>query len=196
MKQHARLYVPTDRIWSIQPAVAEATNVEQGVRARRDARADVDRSGWPTTTQLVGILAFCQSVLFLLLWLFVCASAGAASAPTDWEQPQLKVSTYQPNRAHDPFLPAGATVSGAGKTSLGSSTALRLQGIVYDAKRPSAMVNNEILYVNKPATVSTSEGAVEVTAVEIGRERVVLEVGGKRFELRLGLPGEAAVAQP
>jgi hypothetical protein len=40
--------------------------------------------------------------------------------------------------------------------------------------------------LNKTAKVRTAEGDVEVKALEITRDLVLLEIGGQKIELRLG----------
>jgi ribosomal protein L16/L10AE len=47
-------------------------------------------------------------------------------------------------------------------------------------------VNNQLVELNKPARVQIGQGEVEVKAVTITRDLVVLEVGGQKMELRLG----------
>jgi ribosomal protein L16/L10AE len=59
-------------------------------------------------------------------------------------------------------------------------------GILYNAASPSALVNNQLVELNKPARMQTGQGEVEVKAVTITRDLVVLEVGGQKMELRLG----------
>ena len=63
---------------------------------------------------------------------------------------------------------------------------LKLKGILYHAVHPAAIVNDQLVEFNKSVTVQTEQGAVEVKAVQITREVVLLEVGGQKVELRLG----------
>lgn len=174
--------------WPAAPATSETTaaHVEQRVIPERAAL----RRPALTAVQWVGILAFGQSVIFLVVWLFVCASAGAAPALTDWANPPIKLSTYEPQQGRDPLRAAGSATQALGGEPLVEARveALRLQGIVYDATRPSAMVNNEILYVGRATRLATSDGTVEVTAVAITRDRVTVEIGGKQIELQMPAP--------
>jgi hypothetical protein len=188
--------LPATPLWVARTGATETADT-QVRRAGWQARAqDRARIGRPSTAQVVGILAFCQSLLFLALWLFLCASVGAAPAAPGWANPQLKKSSFQPTRERDPFLPSGAVPLGRQKSTVASLTSLRLQGIVYETGRASAMVNNEIVVVGQPVILSTTEGAVQVTATEITRDYVVLDVGGRKFELRLGSPTKEQSAKP
>lgn len=138
------------------------------------------------TTQVVGLMAFGQSLLFLLFWLIVCVKAGAGTVPQAKPKQELRPSTYETSTARDPFCKRGA----AAAQTIVSNVAMdfRLQGILYSAQRPSAMVNNALMELNKPVSVTCGNGQVQATAVEITREKVILDVGGQRVELRLGTP--------
>lgn len=142
----------------------------------------------------VGILAFGQSLLFLVLWLFLCAFAGAATPPADLQM-KVEESAYEPVKTRDPFLPVGTTAKGPATATV-NVTALQLQGILYDPHNPSAMVNNQSVWLNKKVTLSTDSGPVEVQAVEITRQRVVLLVGGNKIELRLPAVGQTPNPTP
>ncbi len=63
---------------------------------------------------------------------------------------------------------------------------LKLQGILYNAAKSSALVNDQLVELNKTAKVHTQQGDVEVKALQITRELVLLDVGGQKVELRLG----------
>jgi hypothetical protein len=69
--------------------------------------------------------------------------------------------------------------------SVGADT-LKLTGILYDAVHPAALVNDQLLELNRPVKVHTVQGEVEIRALKITRELVVLQVGGQKMELRLG----------
>ena len=142
-------------------------------QARRDSSA----------MRIVGILAFCQSLMFLALWLLMCAAAGAANAPIEFV-PDLKTSTYQPTNARDPFAKPGIAMQ-ATKTAPTIPISLQLQGILYQPANPSAIVNDKLLTLNKIVSFNTGNSEVQVKAVEITRESVVLDIGGQRVELRL-----------
>ena len=136
--------------------------------------------------QVVGVMAFGQSLLFLLLWLIVCWSAGATTPPPAAPKQELKLSMYEATTARDPFRKRNT----ASVTTVASNVPLdfRLQGILYSTRRPSAMVNNALVELDKPVMVVCGNGQVQVRAVEITRDRVILEVGGQRVELRLASP--------
>jgi hypothetical protein len=89
----------------------------------------------------------------------------------------------------DPF---GAEVPGTSGTTAGGTNrtagveGFKLMGILYNAASPSALVNNQLVELNKTVRMQTGQGEVEVKAVTITRDLVVLEVGGQKVELRLG----------
>ncbi len=136
--------------------------------------------------QVVGVMAFGQSLLFLAVWLIVCWSAGATAVPPAKSKQELKPSTYETAAARDPFRKRGPSAVAAIVSNV--SLDFRLQGILYSASRPSAMVNNALIELNKPVTLTCANGQIQVKAVEITRDKVVLEVGGQRIELRLAGP--------
>ncbi len=120
---------------------------------------------------LVMLLAFGQSLLFLVIWLFVCASAGAATqkpATAAPVAPELRPSVYQPVAVRDPFLPPGTKLSGPAVVAVGADK-FRLEGILWHPTRPSAIINSRLVELNRPAKVATAVGKVEVEAVEITR---------------------------
>lgn len=135
--------------------------------------------------RVVGILAFCQMIFFAVLFLFLCAHAGAATPSQPNFKPELKLSSYSPEKARDPFGGETAKSSGGSATTEGT-VGLKLQGILYQATNPSAIINGQLVLVNKPTMVRMGPGEVEVKAVEITRNAVVLEVGGQKIELKLG----------
>ena len=147
-----------------------------------------DGGSLSTPLRVVGILAFCQALVFVIFFLFLCARAGAAPEAKPKSSLELSPSVYLPQNARDPF---GSEVS---KTADGSAVVarlagpdmLRLQGILYNKTNPSALVNDQLVELNKTVKVHTEQGEVEIKALEITRERVLLDVGGQRIELRLG----------
>jgi hypothetical protein len=110
--------------------------------------------------------------------------------------PQLVCSVYKPEKTRDPFLKAGSAgvQSGAINKATANDLAFRLQAIFWSPRNPSAVVNDRLINLNESVIFSTASGNVEVKAVEIGRQRVVLEVAGQRIELTLNpeLPSGAA----
>lgn len=132
----------------------------------------------------VGLMAFAQSLLFLAVWLLVCAAAGAAPTEKTGFHPELVVSTYEPTKTRDPFGKVGGTTPEV-KALPGTPIALQLEGILYEAANPAAIVNGRLLTLNKTVTLTAGNGEVTVRAVEITRDHVVLEAGGQRTELRL-----------
>ena len=59
-------------------------------------------------------------------------------------------------------------------------------GILYTATSPAALINDQLVELNKPVRVRTAQGETEIKALVITREMVQLEVGGQKVELRLG----------
>ncbi len=161
----------------------------------RQARPLSAERAWPNGLQLVGILAFVQSLVFLVIWLLLCANAGAATAPKDGFDPNLQESTYQPVKQRDPFSPGGAPVGNAAATVSAAPSDFRLEGILYQPGSPSAIVNDKLLTLGKTATIDVGGGQIQVKATEITRNRVVLEAGGQKVELFLNPQTPAQSAQ-
>src|SRR5579862_9558999 len=139
--------------------------------------------------RVVGILAFCQALIFLVLFLFFCARAGAASVakPEPVNPLELISSTYVPQNARDPFgseIVKGGDTNAAAPRVVVHADALKLQGILYNKLNPSALVNDQLLELNKTAKIHTDQGDMDVKAVMISREFVTLDVGGQKVELR------------
>jgi hypothetical protein len=136
----------------------------------------------------VGILAFCQALVFVLLFLFLCAWAGAATEGKSASSLELNPSVYTPQNVRDPFgSEVPKVVEGVlAPVRFEGTDALKLQGILYNKVHPSALVNDQLVELNKTAKVHTAQGEVEVKALEITRDRVSLDVGGQKVELRLG----------
>jgi len=128
-------------------------------------------------------------------------AAGSAVAPanpaTDFA-PQMRESTYAPAKSRDPFDRPGQQVT---KTSTSQTPIIvqapkrqippawfRLQAILLDRRSPMAVVNAELLELNKPATMRVGSYELRVKAVEVGRDRVILDVEGERVEVRLEEP--------
>jgi len=142
----------------------------------------------PSAVRLVGILAFCQSLIFLVIWLIVCAAAGAATKPTPEFTPDLKLSSYDPVHGRDPFAKPGFGEQNV-KAGTVSPTLFRLQGILYQPDNPSAIVNDKLVTLNKIVTFNVGNAEVRAKVVEITRTGVSLEVGGQRIELQLSAQG-------
>jgi hypothetical protein len=137
-------------------------------------------------------LAFAQSVVFLAVWLLVCAWAGAEEVKQPLYAPTMQVSTYAPTKSRNPFIKTKASLietKGTGELPLD----LHLEGILYSASNPSAIVNGQLLLLNKNVTVKSNGESVTIRATDITRQRVLLDVQGKSVELRL--PDAKARAQ-
>jgi hypothetical protein len=140
----------------------------------------------------VRTLALCQSLLFLALVLFICALAGAATGTKRLFDPELVRSAYATESTRDPFgseVPGVATALGNEKTKAAVLPRLLLQGILYHPTHPAAIVNDQLVEPNRPVQLKTEQGEIEVKALQITREVVLLEVRGQTVELRLGNTG-------
>lgn len=136
----------------------------------------------------VRILAFCQAIFFLVLFLFVCAWAGAATMGKSTIDLRVISSTYAPQKVRNPF--GSGTVQSTDGSAAKSSPAialglLKLNGVLYNPVHPSAVVNNQLVELKRPVKVLTEQGEIEVEALQIAREFIVLEVGDQKVELWL-----------
>ncbi len=134
--------------------------------------------------RLVGLMAFGQSLLFLAIWLLICASTGAAGVNKVDFNPDLQLSDYRPAKVRNPFGGMAAADANVASMPIGALD-FQLQGILYQSKNPSAIVNNQLLTLNKTVTLETGIGTVEVRAVAITRNNVVLESKGQKVMLHL-----------
>lgn len=172
--------------------------------------APVPRSGltFSGPVRAVVILAFCQSLVFLVLWLVVCASAGASTVDDQPVGSEMRKSTYAPTRTRDPFVvpvpvvqekPVAARVEPADTSDKPAEQPsapvvnlvpvnFNLQGTLYQAGNPIALVNGAMLALNKSAMIMAGNHRLEVTPVEITRERVKLRAGDRTVELQMAKP--------
>jgi len=141
--------------------------------------------------RVVGVMAFAQSLLFLVIWLLVCSTAGAATARKAGFGSDLQLSTFQPVNGRDPFSKVGVT-SAEAKPLPGSPIALQLDGILYETANPSAIVNGQLLTLDKSVTLPAGNGEVKVRAIEIARDHVVVDAAGQKIELKLSTQSSAA----
>lgn len=142
------------------------------------------RSPVTSAMRVVGVLAFGQSLLFLVIWLIICASAGAATPPKKVDfNPTLVASTYQPAKQRSPFTKVAS--SSEAVLSVANKNAFQLEGILYSTSNPSAIVNGQLMTLNKIVTLELNGAKVPVRAVAITRDKVTLEATGKKFELQM-----------
>ena len=194
MKSPAQPVIWTQRAWP-----KAGMSVGKRGEVRRVATAAESQSEamvWRRTTsddlaapmRIVGILAFCQVLVFVVLFLFLCARAGAATEGKPTSNFELSPSVYLPQNVRDPFgseAPKAADGTAVAARIAGPET-LKLEGILYNKANPSALVNDQLVELNKTAKVHTAQGEVEIKALEITHNLVVLDVGGQKVELRLG----------
>jgi hypothetical protein len=175
------------RVWGDElRSQADVPSARKGPRHSVPVRRTASGS-LADSLRVVRILAFCQAIIFLVLFLFICAWAQASTTRQPTIDLSVMASSYAPQKERNPFESGLAeSTSGSGKTSpIVVSGMLKLKGILYDPIRPSAVVNGQLVTLNKPVKVPTEQGDTEVKAVEITRELVVLEVGDQKVELRL-----------
>jgi hypothetical protein len=78
---------------------------------------------------------------------------------------------------------------GDGKAAAAVSVTLQLEGILYETGHPAAIVSGHILTLNKTVTIGDpGNGGVQLKAVEITRDRALVEMGGQKIELLLNRP--------
>jgi hypothetical protein len=190
MKLPAQSVIWTQRVWPKADVMVDgrceprraalAVEVECETVVCRQAAS----SSLSVSLRIVGILAFCQALVFIVLFLFICARAGAAIEGKPSSSLELSPSVYIPQNVRDPF---GSQVpKSAGETRLVGTELLKLHGILYNAANPSALVNDQLVELNKSVKLHTEQGEVEVKALKITRDVVLLDVGGQKVELRLG----------
>jgi hypothetical protein len=155
------------------------------------------KSGQPlrTSVRIVSILAFTHSLLFLVIWLLICASAGAAEDPKTEFSAGLRQSTYNPVRQRDPFFKVTNAVREV-KSLPGTVAGLQLDGILYQHTDPSAIVNGQLVTLNKIVTLNIGTEEYQIRAIEITREHVVLEANGRTVELNLSSKNPVGPSQP
>src|SRR5947207_699891 len=101
-----------------------------------------DQQALPKAMRIVGVLAFAQSLIFVVIWLLICASAKAAPAKVPDAAPAVQPSTYEPTKTRDPFGRFGAsTPAETAKAAPGAPVVFSLQGILYQPTDPSAIIN-------------------------------------------------------
>ena len=113
-------------------------------------------------------------------------SVNAATAVTSTNAPGYTVveTSYKTSKGRDPFTVPGQPSLSA-KQAPGSPMVFRLDGILYQSNDPAASVNGTLVRLNKVVTISTGGQDVKVKAVEITREKVVLEANGQKVELKI-----------
>jgi hypothetical protein len=193
MKSYPQQVTWAHRVWSTSPISAnESSFVRRVVSApahESDGYRRLTNNNQLGALGLVRILAFCQALLFLTLFLLICTWAGAATESKRVFNPEISKSVYSPVSVRDPFGSGGAksvSASDGERTRVVGPSLLKLKGILYHTVHPSAIVNDQLVELNKSVMVQTEQGPVEIKALQMTREVVLLEVGGQKVELRLG----------
>ena len=147
---------------------------------RRRLRA---QSGWFDRGQwsACGLLL---ATLLITVGRGLAGTGTPAALPTSDFAPRLNNSVYQPTSIRDPFLAAGTSVAPVGTKPAAEPTTFHLDGFLGSSNRLAAIVNGWVLSLNKPMVVETANGKLEIKAVQITFAGVILEVGGKRIELK------------
>ena len=152
----------------------------------------------PATTQCNHGFRGCSTrkmALGCVVWVLLgTAAPGATTAPasppnTDF-QPRLNESVYQPNTTRDPFLKSGQSNGLSPSPDRPTDpTNIHLDGFLGSTNNLSAIVNGWVLNLNKPIQVETASGRLQIKAIRIALDGVVLEVDGKRVELKRATEG-------
>ncbi|HUJ12126.1 MAG TPA: hypothetical protein VL171_19125 [Verrucomicrobiae bacterium] len=138
--------------------------------------------------RFVRILAFCQALIFLVLFLFMCAWAGARTVAKSNVDLRIVTSSYAPKNERNPFVSVAIAQTGDPAATTSPVIApglLKLDGVLYDPVHPSAVVNGQLVGPKRAVKVPTAQGEIEVKALQIARESILLEVGGQKLELWL-----------
>ena len=112
------------------------------------------------------------------------APAAPVPPPSNEFKPQLNNSVYETAKPRDPFLPPGVSGVVSSNIKAADPTVFHLDGFLGSTNNLTAIVNGLALSLNKPVVVETETGRITIKAVQISLSGVVLEVGGKRVELK------------
>src|SRR5579862_1575547 len=157
MKSQTQPETWTHRVWSGDSiAVARNAPVRREVSAPPDVCTPAvyqpkQGDSLFASMRIVGVLAFCQVIFFLVLFLFLCARAGAATASNSTHSLELTLSTYATQTARDPFgseVPKAGDGAGAVAARSVGASSFKLGGILYDATNPAALVNDQLVELN------------------------------------------------
>ena len=134
-----------------------------------------------------GYRAVSVGVLIAMLAGTAARGLGAAPAPlpppNNNFHPALNTSTYQTLAARDPFLKPGENLVPTGPKTIDQKT-FHLDGFLGATNDLTAIVNGWVLRLNKPVAIETATGRIQIKAVQITLEGVVLEVGGQLMKLQ------------
>jgi len=112
---------------------------------------------------------------------------GATGAPVPLPSgefpPQLNRSVYQPVVARDPFRQPGASDGPTCRKTVDSSL-FHIDGLFGSTKKMTAIVNGSALSLNTPVVLDSTSGRIQVKAVKITYDGVILEIGSQRVEVK------------
>ena len=174
---------PTMDEGSLRPESSSAVKASCETGGARPARS----GNLSASLRIVRILAFCQAIIFIVLFLFVCAWAGATTTDKSTVDLQMISSSYSPKKDRSPFGagPVQAVDTSAKVEHVIAPGLFKLSGILYDPVHPSAVVNGQLVELKKTVKIPTDQGEMEVKASQIAREFIRLEVGSQKLELWL-----------
>ena len=90
---------------------------------------------------------------------------------------------YQPIVSRDPFLSRDENLILTGPKTVDLRT-FHLDGFLGPANNLNAVVNGWVLSLNKPVVIETATGHIQIKAVQIALDGVVLEVGDQHVKLK------------
>jgi hypothetical protein len=126
------------------------------------------------------------TLILLAIAAFTLGATHNDATTTNEPAYEVIASVYKVQKSRDPFA-AKVHVSPSSKQVAGTPMVFRLDGILYQANDPSASVNGTLVRLNKPVTIRTDTGEAKVKAVEITRDKVVLEVNDQKVELKINM---------
>ena len=144
-------------------------------------RSQCEISNWVSRAVLV-----CELITVVLVGTAVLV-VGATTAPAPPSnsnfQHQLINSVYQPIVSRDPFLSRDENLILTGPKTVDLRT-FHLDGFLGPANNLNAVVNGWVLSLNKPVVIETATGHIQIKAVQIALDGVVLEVGDQHVKLK------------
>lgn len=125
-----------------------------------------------------------SALLFLLFASAISLNAANSQAP-DGKFGVSQSHYSNNNNRSDPFLPVRLKGRGPEPRIAVSQSELHLQGIIWHATKPVAVINRQRVELNGSVTLRLNSGDRTAKAVAIERDRVVLRVDDRDIELVL-----------
>ena len=151
------------------------------MKHQANQRSQCEVSNWGSRA-----VSVCELITVVLVGA-VAIVVGATTAPappsnSDFQY-NLNNSVYQPIVSRDPFLSRDENLALTGPKTVDTRT-FHLDGFLGPANNLNAIVNGCVLSLNKPIVVKIATGHIQIKAVQITLEGVVLEVGGQHVKLK------------